>query len=84
MLKRFHDLLEKARLPQRRMHDLRHSFATTLFALGTHPRAVQDMLGHARIEIMVGTHTASGAEVLREAADNLERALAGSGKHTPL
>lgn len=76
VLKRFHDLLDTTELPQRRMHDLRQSFATTLFALGTHPRAVQDMLGHARIEITLGTYTASVPEVLREAADNLDRALA--------
>ncbi len=41
VLKRFHDLLDTAELPQRRMHDLRHSVATTLFALGTHPRATR-------------------------------------------
>jgi site-specific recombinase XerD len=62
------------------MCDLRHSFATTLFALGTHPRAVQDMLGHARIEITLGTYTARVPEVLREAADNLDRALAATLK----
>jgi integrase len=39
VLARFQQLLQAAGLPKRRMHDLRHTYATRLFALGQHPRA---------------------------------------------
>jgi hypothetical protein len=33
--------------------------ATRIFALGQHPRAVQDLLGHSRFEITMNLYTAS-------------------------
>jgi integrase len=61
VLPRFQRVLAEAGLPKRRMHDLRHD-ATRLFALGQHPRAVQDLLGHSRFEItMKHSHGARGA-----------------------
>src|SRR5262249_20868889 len=61
-----------AGLPKRRMHDLRHTYATRLFALGQHPRAVQDLLGHSRFEITMNLYTATVPEVVREAADRMD------------
>lgn len=69
---RFRRVLAEAGLPKRRMHDLRHTYATRLFALGQHPRAVQDLLGHSRFEITMNLYTASVPEVLREAADRMD------------
>ena len=39
-------LLKKARLPRIRFHDLRHTCATLLLVQGTHPKYVQELLGH--------------------------------------
>jgi integrase len=72
VLERFHRVLANAALPKRRMHDLRHTYATRLFALGQHPRAVQDLLGHSRFEITTNLYTATVPEVLRQAADRLD------------
>jgi integrase len=72
VLPRFQQLLAEAGLPKRRMHDLRHTYATRLFALGQHPRAVQDLLGHSRFEITMNLYTATVPEVLREAADRMD------------
>ncbi len=59
MLAEFHKGLKLAGLAQRRMHDLRHTFATQLFALNKHPRAVQDLLGHAHVNTTLDIYTGS-------------------------
>jgi len=44
MTKEFHRVLDRSGLPQRRLHDLRHSCATLL--QGISRRVVMDLLGH--------------------------------------
>lgn len=53
----FKPLLEKARLPDIRFHDLRHTCATTLLKMGQHPKFVQDLLGHANIALTLDTYS---------------------------
>jgi integrase len=52
----FRPLLERAGLPQIRFHDLRHTFAT-LQLKGTHPKVVQEMLGHANVSETMDTYS---------------------------
>jgi integrase len=40
----FKKLIKKAGLPSIRLHDLRHSAATILLAVGVHPKVVQEIL----------------------------------------
>ena len=47
----FRPLLEKAGLPPMRFHELRHTTATLLLSMGTHPKIVQELLGHSNIMI---------------------------------
>jgi Phage integrase family len=44
-------------LPPIRLHDLRHSVASILLALGVHPKVVSDMLGHATIALTLDTYS---------------------------
>ena len=53
----FARLLKEARLPHIRFHDLRHTCATLLLAQGTHPKYVQELLGHATIAITLDTYS---------------------------
>ena len=54
-------LRKRAGLPRVRFHDLRHTFATVLLVGGTHPKVVQEMLGHANIPQTMDTiATSSG------------------------
>ena len=82
VLTSFHRELKKAGLKRRRLHDLRHTFATRLFALGLHPRVVQELLGHARINTTMDTYTSSVPRLLREAAQafdaEIKRAILAS------
>jgi integrase len=41
--------LERAGVPRIRLHDMRHTAATSLLTAGVHPKLVQDMLGHSTI-----------------------------------
>jgi integrase len=52
----FRPLLERAGLPRIRFHDLRHTCATILLSKGTHPKIVQEMLGHATITQTMDTY----------------------------
>ena len=54
----FKALLRRADLSQSvRFHDLRHTCATLLLAQGTHPKFVQELLGHATIAITLDTYS---------------------------
>jgi integrase len=44
-------------LPDIRFHDLRHSVATLLLSIGTHPKVVQELLGHGSIGITMDTYS---------------------------
>lgn len=47
----FYKILEKAGLPQMRLHDLRHSAATILLAMGVSIKVVQEILGHSNVSL---------------------------------
>ena len=53
----FAQLLKRAKLPRVRFHDLRHTCATLLLAKGTHPKFVQELLGHATVAITLDTYS---------------------------
>jgi len=53
----FAALLQRARLPKIRFHDLRHTCATLLLCRNVHPKYVQELLGHANIAITLDTYS---------------------------
>lgn len=73
--KQFHRVLERAGLPQRRFHDLRHSCATLLLVQGVSPRVVMDVLGHSQIGLTMNTYSHVIPELRREAADRMDHLL---------
>lgn len=75
--KHFTKLVEAAGLPSMTFHGLRHGAASLLAAAGTHPRVAQQLLRHSttRTTLDAYTHVTRGQE--REAADALERMVAG-------
>ncbi|GAC1384163.1 MAG: hypothetical protein NVS4B7_13290 [Ktedonobacteraceae bacterium] len=57
MRRSFLPLLAKAELSKIRFHDLRHSTATLLLSMGTHPKIVQELLGHSQISMTLDTYS---------------------------
>jgi integrase len=54
----FKKILKKANLPDITFHAAtRHTAATLLFGKGTHPKLVQELLGHATISITLDTYS---------------------------
>lgn len=74
---RFKADLAAAGLPPVRYHDLRHTAATLLLADGTHPKVVQEMLGHATISVTMDTYSHVTPNMQRGAAGAFDRALGG-------
>ena len=76
----FKPLLKSAGLPIIRWHDLRHTCATLLLSKGVHPKYVQQLLGHASIQLTLdryshwmpsmGKHTAKAMEDALEDRDD--------------
>lgn len=53
----FNKVLKQAGLPHMRFHDLRHSAATIMLSRGTHPKVVQEILGHSQISITLDVYS---------------------------
>lgn len=68
--------LAAAGLPRVRYHDLRHTAATLLLEAGTHPKVVQEMLGHATIAVTMDTYSHVLPHMQEQAASVFDRALA--------
>ena len=53
----FKPLLKRAGLPDICFHDLRHTCANLLLSQGTHPKLVQELLGHATVAMTLDTYS---------------------------
>lgn len=71
----FAPLLERAKLPGMRFHDLRHTCATLLLTKNVNPKVVSEMLGHASISITLDTYSHVLPNMQDSAARALEEAL---------
>jgi len=69
--------VKRAGLPEIRFHDLRHSHATQLLAVGEHPKVVQERLGHSQIRVTLDTYSHVLPSMQREAAEKAERLVLG-------
>ncbi|BBL79269.1 hypothetical protein RxyAA322_11230 [Rubrobacter xylanophilus] len=71
----FAPLLERAKLPAIRFHDLRHTCATLLLTKNVNPKVVSEMLGHASISFTLDTYSHVLLNMQDSAARALEEAL---------
>lgn len=58
-----------------RLHDLRHSCATLLFAMGVDAATVQRILRHSSISVTTGTYVEVIERVQRDAVSGMDSLL---------
>lgn len=72
LLRHFKAALVRAELPERtRFHDLRHWCASLLISYNVHPKAIQEILGHANITTTLNVYGHLLPNVLRNATDQM-------------
>jgi Phage integrase family len=70
--------LAAAKLPDMRLHDLRHSCATLLLAQGVNPRVVMETLGHSQVSLTLNTYSHVLPSLQQDAAARINKVLGGS------
>ena len=71
-------LASAAGVPGLRFHDLRHACATLMLAQGTHPKVVQERLGHETITTTMDIYSHVLPGLQEEAASRLDDLIGGS------
>ncbi len=74
----FKKLLKQANLPAIRFHDLRHSAASLMLSLGTHPKVVQEVLGHTQISMTMDIYSHVLPGMQQDAMNKLSDALSST------
>jgi integrase len=74
----FKPALRRAKLPEVRFHDLRHSFASLLIAQGEHPKLISEQLGHASTKITLDRYGHLMDQSYGDASSRLDAALFGN------
>lgn len=72
MLREFKRHIEKAKLPDCRLHDLRHLHSTILLKDGVNPKIVSERLGHSGIDITMDIYSHVTPDMQEEVALRLE------------
>ena len=72
----FRKIVKRAGLPALRFHDLRHTHASLMLKQGTHPKIVQERLGHASIQITLDTYSHVAPGLQEAAATRFDEAFA--------
>lgn len=75
-----HAALQRAGLPLIRVHDLRHTAATYLLSMGTHPKVVQELLGHSTVTLTLDTYSHVLPVLHKQVAGHMDKLLPG---HSP-
>ncbi|AXX29390.1 site-specific integrase [Actinosynnema pretiosum subsp. pretiosum] len=68
---RFNRLVDAAKVPRIRLHDVRHSYATIALRSGVHPKIVSSRLGHATVAFTLDTYSADVPDLDRQAAEDI-------------
>ncbi|MFC1957715.1 tyrosine-type recombinase/integrase [Chloroflexota bacterium] len=68
-------LVRRTGLKGIRLHDARHSHASLMLKAGTHPKIVQERLGHSSIQITLDTYSHVAPGLQEAAAESFDKLL---------
>jgi integrase len=68
-------LVRRIGLKRIRLHDARHTHASLMLKQGTHPKVVQERLGHASIQITLDTYSHVAPGIQEAAANRFDEAF---------
>jgi integrase len=71
----FARVIRASGLTKVRLHDLRHGHATHLLVANTHPKVVQERLGHANIQLTLDTYSHVLPSMQEDAAATIDAAI---------
>ena len=71
----FPQILNDAKLPKVRFHDLRHTCASLLLSLGVPAKLVQETLGHSTYQLTMDTYSHMIPALRNEVADRMDEIL---------
>jgi len=77
ILKEFNALVEAAKLPKQRFHDLRHACVSLLRAQGVPDKVIAEILGHSDIRLTQNVYQHVYSEAKRDAAGKMDALLTG-------
>jgi integrase len=80
VLRNFHSVLERAKLPRIRLYDLRHTAATLALVAGVPAKVVSEQLGHASVAFTLDTYSHVLPHMQDMAASQVEALLLGATK----
>ncbi len=83
LVRDFKVFLQRAKLPDIRFHDLRHSCASLLAAQRVPVRVAMDILGHTNIATTQNIYTHVFDDAKRQAADAMEQLFGGVREASP-
>lgn len=69
---RFIKICRELKIRGKRLHDLRHTGATKLLESGVHPRSVQEILGHATLNLTLRIYTHIVPDYQKQAISHLK------------
>lgn len=75
VLRRFHNILEKANVRKCRFHDLRHTFASILLNEGESMKVIQELLGHSTITTTMDIYSHVAKQTKKNSIELLEKAV---------
>jgi integrase len=86
ILKEFNALVDAAKLPKQRFHDLRHACISLLGAQGVPLKVIAEIVGHSDIRLTQNVYQHVYSEAKRAAADTMDTLLVGlaSAPETPV
>jgi len=71
--------LRAAGLPRTDIKGLRHAHATALLRSGSHPKVVQERLGHSSIQVTMDIYSSVLPGMQRESVDRLAAMMSKTG-----